>query len=73
MLINDKAITGTTDYIVCDGYCPGIFEEPARTYYKNARFTPYLHPGSSHHLNFHKNATGAFQVITDFLDNSGLN
>lgn len=61
------------DYIVCDGYCPGIFDEPARTYYKNAKFTPYVHPGASHHLNFHKNATGAFKVITNFLGESGFN
>ncbi|KAK5117500.1 hypothetical protein LTR85_008885 [Meristemomyces frigidus] len=63
------AITGENDYIVCDGYCPGIFEEPARTYYRNAKtFVPYIHPNSSHNLNFHHNATGAYKVITDFLD-----
>lgn len=67
------AITGDTDYIVCDGLCTGIFDEPARTLYKNAKFTPYLHPGVSHHLNFHNNATGAFKVITDFLSTNGLN
>ncbi|KAK3671366.1 hypothetical protein LTR78_008827 [Recurvomyces mirabilis] len=62
------AITAETDYIVCDGYCPGVFDEPGRTYYKNAKpFVPYLHPDCSHHLNFHHNATGAFGVITDFL------
>ncbi|KAF2098390.1 alpha/beta-hydrolase [Rhizodiscina lignyota] len=67
------AITGELDYIVCDGSCDGIFEEPAKTYYKNAKFTPYLQPGTSHHLNFATNATGAFKVITDFLASSGLN
>ncbi|KIX09869.1 uncharacterized protein Z518_00950 [Rhinocladiella mackenziei CBS 650.93] len=63
------AISGIEDYIVCDGYCPGIFDEPASTYYRNAKpFVPYLHPNSSHNFNFHHNATGAYQVITDFLD-----
>ena len=64
-----QAITGIEDYIVCDGYCPGIFDEPASTYYRNAKpFVPYLHPNTSHNFNFHKNATGAYGVITDFLD-----
>ncbi|RFU27310.1 hypothetical protein B7463_g9030, partial [Scytalidium lignicola] len=37
------AISGEYDYIFCDGYCPGIFEEPGKTYYKNAnRFEPDL-------------------------------
>ncbi|OQO10704.1 hypothetical protein B0A48_04004 [Cryoendolithus antarcticus] len=63
------AITAETDYIVCDGYCPGVFDEPAKTYYKNAKpFVAYLQPEASHHLNFHRNATGAFEVITSFLD-----
>lgn len=63
------AITGIEDYIVCDGYCPGVFEEPAREFYRNARvFVPYLHPNASHNFNFHYNATGAYEVITSFLD-----
>ncbi|KAF5696571.1 alpha beta-hydrolase [Fusarium globosum] len=32
------AITGETDYIICDGQCRGIFEEPAQTIWKNAKF-----------------------------------
>lgn len=64
-----QAITGKNDYIVCDGLCEGIFVDPASTYYKSAKpFVPYLHPDSSHNINFHKNATGAFKVITGFLD-----
>jgi hypothetical protein len=71
--MNAQAITGENDYIVCDGFCPGIFEEPARQYYRNSKnFVPYVHPNSSHHINFHRNATGAFKVITDFLADNGL-
>ncbi|KAF2755735.1 alpha/beta-hydrolase [Pseudovirgaria hyperparasitica] len=62
------AITAKDDYIICDGACEGIFEEPARTLFRNAKFTPYLHPNSSHNFNFHFNATEAYRVITDFLD-----
>jgi hypothetical protein len=64
-----QAITAQTDYIICDGECRGIFEEPARTIFRNTKtFVPYLHPQASHNLNFHFNATGAYSVITDFLD-----
>ena len=49
-----------------------MFEEPARTLFKNAKFTPYLHPDASHNFNFHRNATGAYKVITDFLVSNGL-
>ncbi|RMZ86041.1 hypothetical protein DV737_g305, partial [Chaetothyriales sp. CBS 132003] len=66
-------ITGETDYIVCDGDCDGIYDEPSSTLYRNARSLELvLHPGSSHHINFHHNATGAFQVITDFLGKNGF-
>ena len=63
-----QAITGVNDYIVCDGFCEGVFDEPASTFYRNAKpFVPYLHPDASHNFNFHHNATGAYAVITGFL------
>lgn len=65
-------LTGDRDYIFCDGFCEGIFEEPAREVYRNARLELVLHPGASHNINFHRNATGAYKVITDFLERSGL-
>ncbi|KAF2120911.1 Alpha/Beta hydrolase protein [Lophiotrema nucula] len=64
-------LTGEKDYIACDGDCAkdGIYETPSREYYKNARpLQLSVHPGASHHVNFHANATGAFEVITAFLD-----
>ncbi|KAK3074712.1 hypothetical protein LTR53_002655 [Teratosphaeriaceae sp. CCFEE 6253] len=67
------AITAETDYIVCDGWCPGIYDEPAETLYSNAKsFERVLHPNASHSINFHFNATGAYKVITDFLGSNGL-
>ncbi|KLP08820.1 uncharacterized protein LW94_2813 [Fusarium fujikuroi] len=66
------AITGETDYIICDGQCRGIFEEPAQTIWKNAKFETYLHPHASHNFNFHHNATRAYGVITDFLESNGI-
>ncbi|KAF5005274.1 hypothetical protein FDECE_8260 [Fusarium decemcellulare] len=66
------AITGENDYLICDGPCRQIFEEPARTIWKNAKFEPYLHPHASHNFNFHHNASEAFKVITGFLESNGL-
>jgi hypothetical protein len=69
VLTISKAITAETDYIVCDGYCPGVFDEPADTYYRNAKkFVKHLVPETSHNLNFHKNAPETYGVILDFLN-----
>ena len=69
MLMTVKAITAETDYIVCDGYCPDIYNEPADTYYRNAKkFVKLLVPETSHNLNFHKNAPETYGVILDFLN-----
>ncbi|KAK9482641.1 Alpha/Beta hydrolase protein [Lipomyces starkeyi] len=72
VLLANIIITGEYDYIFCDGYCPELLEVPGRTYYKNAKYVPYIHPGASHQLFLHYNATGAFQVITNFLNENGL-
>ncbi|CAI6247338.1 unnamed protein product [Periconia digitata] len=66
-------ITGELDYIVADGTTKGVMDHPAREIYKNAKpLQISIHPGASHHLNFAKNATGAFEVITSFLGQNGL-
>ncbi|KAI0804406.1 hypothetical protein GGR55DRAFT_691000 [Xylaria sp. FL0064] len=63
------AMAGKNDYAICDGECEGVYDEAARQVFKNAKpCMPYLHPHSSHNLNFHHNAIGAFNVMTDFLD-----
>ncbi|KAI0909781.1 hypothetical protein F4823DRAFT_562590 [Ustulina deusta] len=63
------AMAGKNGYVICDGECEGISEGAARAVFKNAKpFVPYVHPHSSHNLNFHHNATAAFNVMTDFLD-----
>ncbi|KAL1599496.1 hypothetical protein SLS60_007299 [Paraconiothyrium brasiliense] len=66
-------LTGELDYIVCDGYCLGVFDSPAIELYENAKPVQLsLMEGASHHINFHKNATGAFGVITKFLEDNEL-
>lgn len=55
--------------IVCDGYCPGIYKEPAETLYQNAKnLVRHLVPGTSHNLNFHKSAPETYAFILGFLD-----
>ena len=64
-----QAITAQTDYIVCDGWCPGIYAEPAKKYYRNAKnFVRHLVPNTSHMLNFHKSAPSTYKYILNFLD-----
>ncbi|PVI08560.1 alpha/beta-hydrolase [Periconia macrospinosa] len=66
-------ITGELDYIVADGTTKGVIDHPAREIYKNAKpLQISVHPGASHHLNFARNATGAFEVITSFLSQNGV-
>ncbi|TRX94943.1 hypothetical protein FHL15_004028 [Xylaria flabelliformis] len=63
------AMAGKSDYVICDGECEGIYEDAVRAVFKNAKpVLPYLHPHSSHNINFHHNATAAFGMMTDFLD-----
>ena len=65
-------ITGELDYIFGDGYVRGIFEEPAKTYYRNAKLQQVIQPGDSHNWGLHWNASAGFKVITDFLGSNGL-
>lgn len=66
-------ITGELDYIVADGTTKDVIDHPAKELYKNAKpLQISVHPGASHHLNFARNATGAFEVITSFLDRNGV-
>lgn len=37
-----------------------------------SNFTAYIQPNSGHGINFHYNATGAYDVIQKFLNSKGL-
>ncbi|KAH8894576.1 alpha/beta-hydrolase [Thozetella sp. PMI_491] len=66
-------LTGELDMGNCAGNCNGILQHPAQEYFNKSRaFQATVHPNSGHGINFNLNATGAYQVITDFLTNSGL-
>ena len=68
-----QVLTGEYDYILCGGYCPGVLEGPAAALFNRSKnFVLYIQPGMSHGLNLHKNATGVYLVIVDFLRENGF-
>lgn len=61
-------ITGEYDYLLCDGYCPGVLDQPLRTFFRGSSdFESYVQPKAGHGLNLATNATGSYAVIFDFL------
>lgn len=61
-------ISGEYDYPICGGYCPGVLDQPLRTFFRGSSdFQSYVQPKSGHGLNFATNATGFYNVIFDFL------
>lgn len=61
-------ISGEYDFPICGGYCPGVLDEPLRTYFRgSSNFQSYIQPKAGHGTNFATNATGFYGVIFDFL------
>ncbi|MCJ1266481.1 hypothetical protein MMC22_006366 [Lobaria immixta] len=61
-------LSGEYDFIICQGYCPGVLDQPLRTYFRGSSdFESYIQPKTGHGLNFATNATGSYSVIFDFL------
>ncbi|KAF1838585.1 alpha/beta-hydrolase [Decorospora gaudefroyi] len=74
-------ITGEHDVPFCGGNCYGqvsgtnysnIPENVAMAFPSAAAFTSYIQPNTGHGINFHYNATAAYQVIQDFLASHDL-
>ncbi|KAH7319039.1 Alpha/Beta hydrolase protein [Rhexocercosporidium sp. MPI-PUGE-AT-0058] len=66
-------IAGQFDLIFCTGQCDDVIEHPAKEIFRKAKaFKAISYPGAGHGLNFALNATGAFDLITDFLNANGL-
>ncbi|KAH9210325.1 hypothetical protein DL95DRAFT_308161, partial [Leptodontidium sp. 2 PMI_412] len=66
--------SGEYDYIMCGGYCPGIVEPAARSFFP-ASVALQSHTKTAEHiliLFVQPNATGTYQVITNFLLKNGL-
>ncbi|KAL7940582.1 Alpha/Beta hydrolase protein [Trichoderma barbatum] len=66
-------ITGQYDFIFCTSQCDDIIEPSAASVFKKAKhFKAVSYPGAGHALNLASNATGSFDIITDFMQQSGL-
>ncbi|KAH7336531.1 Alpha/Beta hydrolase protein [Rhexocercosporidium sp. MPI-PUGE-AT-0058] len=66
-------INGEYDYIMCGGYCPGIVEPAARSFFPaSVGYESYIQPNTGHILNTAPNATGTYQVITNFFSKNSL-
>ncbi|PVH74517.1 alpha/beta-hydrolase [Cadophora sp. DSE1049] len=66
-------IAGQFDLIFCTGQCDEVIEHPAKEIFSQAKaFKAVSYAGAGHGLNFALNATGAFELITEFLSTNGL-
>lgn len=66
-------IAGEHDFIFCTSQCNDILGPGAAPVFKKARtFKAVSYPGAGYGLNFALNATGAYEVIIEFLEDSGL-
>lgn len=66
-------VTGEYDFFACAGYCPGFLEGNLTPLYSGAKSLEIaIHPDSGHSINYNKNATGAFNVITNFLQSNAF-
>ncbi|KAL8684525.1 MAG: hypothetical protein Q9218_008253 [Villophora microphyllina] len=65
---------GEYGFITCGGDCPSTFQENiAQTIFQGTQnLETYIHPGSGQSLNFHKNATGFYGIVADFLERHGF-
>lgn len=66
-------INGEFDLGNCGGDCNGILQHPAAEIFSSSRaFEAVAHPGAGHGINFCFNATGAYGVMMDFINKTGL-
>lgn len=74
-------ITGEHDVPFCGGNCYGqvpgtntstIPQGVAMSYPAASKFDAYIQPSTGHGINFHFNATAAYEVIQTFLSSNGL-
>ena len=66
-------INGEFDFGNCVGNCNDIGQHPAAEIFKtSSAFESAVHPGSGHGINFNFNATGAYNVMLNFVTKNGL-
>lgn len=56
------------DLIFCGANCTGLVEGPAtKEVFPNADLEVYIQPNTGHGMNLHRNATGWYDVVFDWL------
>ncbi|KAK4942066.1 hypothetical protein LTR10_018102 [Elasticomyces elasticus] len=66
-------MSGEYDFIACGGYCPGFLDlEIHDVFPASKNVVAYVQPNSGHSINLALNATGAFEVMGNFLKENGL-
>jgi len=66
-------MNGEYDFTVCDGYCPGVTDEPARSIYRSASpFESYIIEGCSHIVQFCTTTPTAYAKVFSFLQENGF-
>ncbi|KAN0104869.1 alpha/beta-hydrolase [Hyaloscypha variabilis] len=64
---------GEYDFLVCNGYCPGVNEEPAKSLFAGSKaFNATILPKTDHGLHFRNNALEGYKAITDYLSEQGV-
>ena len=73
LLTSEQIQNGEYDFLVCNGYCPGVNDEPAASVFAGAKpFNATILPKTGHGLNYHSNALVGYKAITDWLSEQGL-
>ncbi|KAL4871856.1 hypothetical protein BDV12DRAFT_205706 [Aspergillus spectabilis] len=69
-------LNGEQDLSFCGGDCHGVLDapdSPSSSVFPNASLlAAYIHPNAGHAVNLHRNATGAYGVIFNFLKGNGM-
>lgn len=69
-------MAGDSDLIFCGADCHGVVDGSDSVsplvFSAATPFKTYIQPNTGHGMNLHKNATGWFDVVFDFLQTNGL-
>ncbi|KAE9366180.1 alpha/beta-hydrolase [Stipitochalara longipes BDJ] len=64
---------GSNDMVMCQGDCNGVYTNAvAPLFSKSVGFETYIQPNTGHILTTAYNATGGYEVITDYLKKNGF-
>ena len=68
-------IAGEADFVICNGYCPGTYdqEQIKKQWFPNAsNMTVYIAPDTAHVINVATSASATYKKMFAYLDEHGL-